>query len=70
MQPVANEVVTVEVRFERPFSSLSWVCLEPVTSVPHYVFVGLTSWNNEGFTLALHRANATETSVLWRAEGR
>lgn len=64
----AKKVVKLSVTFPQAFSSVPYVAVSPVSSVPHLVSVSITDVTTTGFTVCMYRNNGTaDTSIRWIA---
>jgi len=65
--PAANTTYTKTVTFPQAFDSVPNVVATPLTGVPQKVDLGVLDRTTTGFSIALQRDNATNTSVCWIA---
>lgn len=70
---VANQVATVDIKFDRAFvEKPDIVLVSPVTSVPYTAVRGCTAsdYTATGFKLHVYRTAATSMGVAWVAIGK
>ena len=69
ISPVAGEVVSQYVAFERPFNEKPFVVLNPQTSTPNNVRINAGTISNTGFYIYAWRNSDTNITASWMAKG-